>query len=34
MINASNSRNDSYFGHFVETEGIPQSYMLSFSSQI
>ena len=34
MINANNSRSNFYFGHFVETEDIPQSYMLSLSSQI
>ena len=34
MINTNNSSIDFYFGHFVEAEDIPQSYMLSFSSQI
>ena len=34
MIIASNSSSDFYFGHFVEAEDIPQSCMLSFSSQI
>ena len=34
MINANNSSSDFYFGHFVEAEDIPQSCMLSFSSQI
>ena len=34
MINASNSSSGFYFGHFVEAEDIPQSCMLSFSSQI
>ena len=33
IINASNSSCDFYFGHFVGAEDIPQSYMLSFSSQ-
>ena len=34
MINANNSINDFYFGHFVEAEDIPQSCMLSFSLQM
>ena len=34
IINTSNSRKDFYFGYFVEAENIPQSCMLSFSSQI
>ena len=34
IINASNSGSDFYFGHFVEAKDIPQSCMLSFSSQI
>ena len=34
IINATNSSSDFYFGHFVEAENIPQSCMLSFSSQI
>ena len=34
MINANKSSSDFYFGHLVEAEDIPQSYMLSFSSQI
>ena len=34
IINVSNSSSDFYFGHFVEVKDIPQSCMLSFSSQI
>ena len=34
MINGNNSSGDFYFGHFVEVEDIPQSCVLSFSSQI
>ena len=34
MINANNSSSGFYFSHFVEAEDIPQSCMLSFSSQI
>ena len=33
IINTSNSISDLYFGHFVRAEDIPQSCMLSFSSQ-
>ena len=33
IINASNSSIDFYFGHFIEAKDIPQSYMLSLSSQ-
>ena len=31
MINGNNSSSDFYFGHFLESEDIPQSCMLSFS---
>ena len=34
IINASTSSGHFYCGHFVEAEGIPQSYMLSFSPRI
>ena len=33
IIDASNSSSNFYFGYFVGTEDILQSYMLSFSPQ-